>query len=232
MNVLGIFVKQPVPGRVKTRLAAEMGNDRAAELYQAFTIDIVNRFRNTADRRFLCYTPHDPAAENYFTSRADEDYQLWPQPNGSLGERLGEFFEYSFSKNAQRVIVIGSDSPTLPQNMVEQAFFELADHDCVLGPATDGGYYLVGQRTPGIPIFDRIEWSGVDVLSQTVERIASCQARLALLSPWYDVDTLSDLKLLRGHLQAMHQAGVPVRLTARNTRRRNRPLPGTTRWAE
>ena len=88
----------------------------------------------------------------------------------------------------------------------------------MLGPATDGGYYLLGQQSPGFPIFDSIEWSRAGVLHQTVERIAACHARLALLSPWYDVDTLNDLTMLEGHLHAMHQAGdASVRLVATET---------------
>ena len=100
---------------------------------------------------------------------------------------------------------------------MDQAFSLLQEHDCVLGPATDGGYYLVGQQSPGHPIFTSIEWSRAGVLHQTAERIAACHARLALLSPWYDVDTLDDLTVLRGHLRALHQAGVLVRLNATET---------------
>ena len=217
MNLLGIFVKQPVPGRVKTRLADDLGPEKAARLYAAFIADIATRFRTLADRRFLCYAPDDPQAEDYFSEISREHYQLWLQPEISLGERMAAFFEYAFSLGAKRVVVIGSDSPTLPEEMVNRAFSLLDEHDCVLGPATDGGYYLVGQQSPGSPIFAFIEWSRAGVLHQTAERIAACHARLALLSPWYDVDTLNDLPVLRGHLRAMHQAGVSVCLDATET---------------
>ena len=217
MNLLGIFAKQPVPGRVKTRLADAVGPERAARLYAAFITDIAARFRFLADRRFLCYAPDDPQAENYFSEISRSDYQLWLQPDLSLGERMAAFFEYAFSLKAKRVVVIGSDSPTLPEEMVNRAFSLLEETDCVLGPATDGGYYLVGQQSPGYPIFSSIEWSRAGVLRQTAERIAACHARLALLSPWYDVDTLNDLTVLQGHLLAMHQAGVSVCLHATET---------------
>ena len=217
MNLLGIFVKQPVPGRVKTRLADDVGPDHAARLYAAFITDIAERFRTFADRRFLCYTPDDSQAADYFSEISQENYQLWLQPEISLGERLAAFFEYAFSLGAKRVVVIGSDSPTLPGEMVNEAFSLLEEHDCVLGPATDGGYYLVGQQAPGHPIFASIAWSRAGVLHQTAERIAACHARLALLSPWYDVDTLNDLTMLRGHLRAMRQAGVSAGLNATET---------------
>jgi len=217
MNLLGIFAKQPVPGRVKTRLADAVGPERTARLYSAFITDIAARFRSLADRRFLCYAPDDRQAVNYFSEISRTDYQLWLQPDLSLGERMAAFFEYAFSLEAQRVVVIGSDSPTLPEELVNRAFTLLEETDCVLGPATDGGYYLVGQQSPGFPIFASIEWSSSGVLHQTAERIAACHARLALLSPWYDVDTLNDLTMLRGHLRALHQAGVAVRLDATET---------------
>ena len=217
MNLLGIFVKQPVPGRVHTRLADAVGPEQAARLSAAFITDIAERFRNLADRRFLCYAPDDPQAVDYFSEISREDYQLWLQPDLSLGERMESFFEYAFSLGAKRVVVIGSDSPTLPEEMIDKAFSLLEEHDCVLGPATDGGYYLVGQQSPGFPIFDSIEWSRAGVLSQTAERIAACHARLALLSPLYDVDTLDDLTMLQGHLRAMHETGVSVGLHATET---------------
>ena len=217
MNLLGIFVKQPVPGHVKTRLACEVGPEQAARLYAAFIADIAERFRILADRRFLCYAPDGTQSVDYFSEISREDYQLWLQPEVSLGERMESFFEYAFSLGAKRVVVIGSDSPTLPEEMIQKAFSLLEEHDCVLGPATDGGYYLVGQRSPGFPIFASIEWSRAGVLHQTAERIAACHARLALLSPWYDIDTLDDLTVLRGHLRAMRQAGISVRLDATET---------------
>jgi hypothetical protein len=210
MNVLGIFVKHPIPGLVKTRLAAKLGIDGAAKLYAAFINDLSNRFREIGDRRVLCYAPNDESAQEYFRNLAGEDFGLWPQPETSLGDRMARFFSVSFVANAQRVVVIGSDSPTLPADLVTQAFDRLKSHDCVLGPATDGGYYLIGQSRRTWPIFDGIDWSSRRVLQQTVARVAESGAGLALLTPWYDVDTADDLELLRGHLQAMHAADIPV----------------------
>jgi rSAM/selenodomain-associated transferase 1 len=207
MNVLGIFVKQPVPGRVKTRLAADVGNDCAAALYAAFTEDVVDRFRDAADRRLLCHTPNDEPARSHFHDLSRQDYELWPQPEGPLGVRLDRFFSDAFDAGADRVVAIGSDSPTLPLFLVTEAFKRLADHECVIGPATDGGYYLIGQRERHRPLFDHIDWSEPTVLRQTIARIESASARPALLMPWYDVDTLDNLELLRGHICAMHATG-------------------------
>ena len=210
MHVLGIFVKQPIPGLVKTRLAAKLDIDSAARLYAAFIDDLSNRFRAIGDRRVLCYAPHDESAKVFFRNVAAEDFGIWPQPETSLGDRMAEFFSESFSTGAERVVVIGSDSPTLPVDLVMQAFDRLESHDCVLGPATDGGYYLIGQSRQTWPIFDGVDWSSRQVLQQTVARITKSGAKLALLTPWYDVDTADDLELLRGHLQAMHAANIPI----------------------
>eukprot|EP00913_Durusdinium_trenchii_P023299 g21877.t1 len=103
---------------------------------------------------------------------AGTDFALWPQPDATLGERLSAFFKYAFANGSTRVVVIGSDSPTLPRAYVDDAFEQLKQRDTVIGPATDGGYYLIGQSRANLPIFADIEWSGPRVLSQTVERIA------------------------------------------------------------
>ncbi len=206
MNVLGMFVKLPTPGRVKTRLAARLGEDEAAKLYAGFVRDLVERFRETGERRFLCHAPNDEPTIAHYEEVAGTDYGLWPQPTASLGKRLAEFFDHAFSTGAKRVVVIGSDSPTLPRKFIEDAFHQLGVRDTVVGPATDGGYYLIGQRRPVRPIFERIGWSGPQVLSQTVERISECNATLALLPVWYDVDSPDDLHFLEGHLAALRAA--------------------------
>ncbi len=135
-------------------------------------------------------------------------FLLVPQAVGDLGVRLATFLSAELAAGAGSVVILGSDSPTVPLDYVEQAFAELERADVVLGPATDGGYYLVGcaRRLP--PIFDGIAWSGPDVLGQSVARLSDSAWRLALLPPWYDVDTLEDWQMLRGHLAALRRAGL------------------------
>jgi len=212
MDILGIFVKHPVAGQVKTRLAAEIGAERAADLYAAFVVDLVARFRDAGNRRFLCYAPDSAASKNYFSTLAGDNYAVWTQPNSSLGARLAAFFDHTFQSGAERVVVIGSDSPTLPRSFVDDAFVQLRSHDCVLGPACDGGYFLIGQQGCSLPIFNDIPWSTSRVLDQTASRLTDCGASLSLLSPWYDVDSLEDLELLRGHIRAMRLAGISLNL--------------------
>src|SRR5262249_49411821 len=113
-----------------------------------------------------------------------------------------------FGAGAASVVVVGTDSPTLPVEHVEQAFVELEDADVVLGPAFDGGYYLVscGPRRP--PIFEGMAWSTDRVLADTVAALADPRWRLAVLPPWYDVDTPADWAMLCGHLAALRRAGI------------------------
>jgi glycosyltransferase A (GT-A) superfamily protein (DUF2064 family) len=104
------------------------------------------------------------------------------------------------------VVAIGSDSPTLPVEFVADAFHRLEHLDCVLGPATDGGYYLIGLRAEQGGLFDGIEWGTPRVIAQTVARAQKSALSLALLPPWYDVDDAADLELLCGHLAALSAA--------------------------
>jgi rSAM/selenodomain-associated transferase 1 len=206
-TTLVIFARLPVPGRVKTRLAAAIGAERACQLYSAFLTDLVQRLGNSCDRRLLAYTPESPAAVAFFQKLASDEFSLWSQPDGPLGERLSRCFETHLSATG-RVIVIGSDAPTLPRELIAEAGAALGKSDCVLGPATDGGYYLVGLRRPCPRMFSDIAWDGPDVLEQTVVRLRSAGLSLRLLPPWYDVDVPADLQTLRGHLAAWRAAGI------------------------
>jgi rSAM/selenodomain-associated transferase 1 len=213
-DILGIFVKHPVPGLVKTRLAIELGGKRATELYSAFIADLADRFRGVGTERIFCFCPDSAESRRYFETIAGRDYRLWPQPDSDLGMRMQRFFEEHVRYAGDRVVLIGSDSPTLPAEYVEQGFAGLHESDCVLGPASDGGFYLIGMRGRVWPLLDGIEWSTLRVLDQTVERIQACGARLAVLPTWYDVDTPDDLAVLVGHLRALGAAGSPINLAA------------------
>lgn len=209
-NEFGIFVRHPVAGGVKTRLAAGLGAEAAAALYAAFVGDLADRFRRPGARSTLCYAPAADEAASYFAELAGNDYALWPQPDGSLGERLRAFFDRAFAEGARRAVVIGSDSPTLPRRFVEQAFDLLSSHDCVVCPAFDGGYCLIGMRDRTRPLFEEIDWSTPRVLKQTLARVEACGASLALLPPWYDVDTPADLARLRADLRELPQGAGDV----------------------
>lgn len=211
---LGVFVKEPVPGTVKTRLGKEIGLEASAQLYQLFVKDLVDRFQSLPDRFLVGYTPETPSAKSWvqglFTNEEISvgNINFWTQPEGELGDRMIAFFDYAFeASGVDSVVLIGSDSPTIPREYLLQAFEWLYQKDCVIGPSSDGGYYLIGLRRSCKELFQGIRWSQSDVLSQTLERIQQAGLSLKLLPVWYDVDSRDDLKMLQGHLSALMLTG-------------------------
>ena len=198
MRQLGIFAKYPQPGRVKTRLAATIGDEAACRLYRAFIETLLRRFANVGDRRVLAFSPPERRAE--FEPLAGQSWQLAEQSAGDLGQRMRRYFEEALAGGASRVVLLGSDSPTLPVEYVQRAFNLLSDVPVVLGPSDDGGYYLIGvaERVP--PIFDDIAWSSEAVFEQTARRLQSLGRDFRKLPPWYDVDDEQDLRRLKNEL--------------------------------
>lgn len=210
-GVLGIFGKRPEPDQVKARLAAGMGAEAAAELTGAMLFDLLDLWDSPGviapgGRKVLVYTPGD--AGPWFDERVPASFALQPQAEGDIGRRMAAFFAGEFEDGATRVVVIGSDAPTLDPSFILGAFLALDGRDVVLGPANDGGYYLVGCRHAVPPIFEAIDWSTPDVLSQTIDRLDGTGLSLSVLPPWYGVDTPESLRMLRGHLRAMRRAGM------------------------
>jgi rSAM/selenodomain-associated transferase 1 len=204
-RTLGLFAKRPAPGQVKTRLAAATSAEWAARVAEAFLLDLLEALASFDARKVLAFAP--PSERGYFVPVTQGRFELTPQHDGDLGQRMAHFFAEQFAQHAERVVLVGTDAPTLPVPCIEQAFEELKRADVVLGPATDGGYYLIGCARCVPPIFDGIAWSSPSVLAETIAAIAAARLRLALLSPWYDVDTLEDWRMLQGHLAALRQSG-------------------------
>lgn len=205
-RLLGIFAKQPIAGLVKTRLAAARSPEWAAGIAEAFLLDSLDRFVRVEADRTIVYAP--PSAAPYFESIAMQRYALLPQADGDLGQRLAAFFQTARSDAYARIVVIGSDSPTMPTKFVDLAFERLNDHDVVIGPAFDGGYYLIGCRARDFPIFTGIPWSTPDVLAATRQRLAETSAKIAYCPEWYDVDTFDDWLNLCRHVRATCAAGI------------------------
>ncbi len=204
--VLGLFAKWPRPGHVKSRLAADTSPAWAARVAEAFLHDTVGRLSRLPVRRILVHDP--PEAGDEFARLAARRFELTPQAAGGLGERLLAFVRDQFAAGARRLVLVGADSPTLPPALVEQAYHSLEKKDVVLGPATDGGYYLIGCRAVIPRLFTGIAWSGPQVLADTVAAVEEAGQSLELLQPWYDVDTLADWWMLCGHLRALRAAGL------------------------
>lgn len=211
-RVLGVFAKRPQPGIVKTRLAQETSPAWAARVYEAFLLDLLDRLRcEDGFKRVLAFAPAE--AIDYFQETAGSGFELIAQAAGDLGQRMTTFFQQQFHGGAEAVVLIGADSPTLSFSLIEDAFAALSDADLVLGPATDGGYYLIGCARQAPAVFDEIDWGSHRVLEQTIAHVTRQRLRLALLPPWYDVDTLADWHFLRGHVAALKHAGINVRIS-------------------
>ncbi len=205
-----VFAKDPIPGRVKTRLIPRITPDEAAKLYKAFTLDIISNARklkrNSVNNVTVAYTPI--GAEKAFRKLVKQPTNFLPQKGKNLGERMKNAFKQSFADGAKRVVIIGTDSPTLPVSYIQKAFDILKKIPVVIGPTFDGGYYLIGLSRQNDDIFDGVEWGTSRVFGQTLTRIKSLNTQVYVLPPWYDVDTSEDLEFLRSHLLAMRMSGV------------------------
>lgn len=204
---LAVFVKAPRAGEVKTRLVPPLTNIEARNLYEAFLKDISERLNPLSDIDIhIFFTPDDNAAIAEL-SAIFKGYQYFiPQMGLTLGDKLTAAFEHLFNDGYANIAIIGSDSPDLPVEYIEEAFSRLnsSDFELVLGPAKDGGYYLVAMGKKYYSIFEGINWSTSSVLSETLERAKADGLEVALLKEWYDVDTSGDLKSLIDGNDASH----------------------------
>jgi len=194
---LAIMAKQPQAGEVKTRLCPPLTPEEAAELAQRFLLDKLDQVRRVPGvERFLAFSPSD--AETFFRSQAGGAFSLVPQRGTDLGERLADLSDQLLRAGFAAVMIIGADSPTLPDAVLVEAHEVLTrdQADVVLGPTDDGGYDLIGLRRPSRVLFRGIAWSTDTVLSQTVAKAGMAGLRTHLLPAWYDVDVESDLHRL------------------------------------
>ncbi len=187
------FSKWPESGQVKTRLGRDIGPHHAARLYRFFVQNLSTQLRRMDTHAICCYEP--ASMRTGFRNWLGDDFDYLSQQGGNLGERMTNAFQWAFSQNFSTAIVIGTDSPDLPEDYLCQAQTALAEHDVVIGPCQDGGYYLIGfQRDRFLPeAFDGIDWSTERVFHQTQARIEENGRSLHVLPTWFDIDTRSDL---------------------------------------
>ncbi|MFN3201786.1 MAG: TIGR04282 family arsenosugar biosynthesis glycosyltransferase [Bradymonadia bacterium] len=211
---LMIFAKAPVPGTVKTRLAQGehgIGFEWAARLHAACVEDVVERLGGAA---------HAQGRGVSIWRAGDLEHPLWArlqhafpflrletQGPGDLGDRLTAAFDGLLNAGQGPVVVVGTDSPSMPADRITQAFEILEGHSCVLGPACDGGYYLLGLDAPCPKLFEQVAWGTDEVCGQTLERGRAAGLEPRLLPFWYDVDRPADLRWLRAHLPILNAEG-------------------------
>ena len=189
-KTLVIFVKEPVPGRVKTRLGRDFGMIASARWFRHQALRLIRMMAGDARWRTVLGVAPDVAG---LRSRVwPAHLPRWPQGQGDLGARMGRVFR-RFPPGP--VVIVGADIPGITPQLIDRAFRALGDHDAVFGPAEDGGYWLVGLRrshqTP--PGFMRgVRWSTASTFADTVATLPD-DWRIAMIDPLPDIDTLDDL---------------------------------------
>jgi len=204
-----LFTKPARAGRVKTRLIGDLTPEQAADLHAAFVEDLLARLSGAACELHLAWALEPGEAVPGAIYAGSAGLPGLRQEGVDLGERLYSALSAA-GEGAGAVAALGSDHPTLPVEIVERAFAAVeAGARVVLGPAEDGGYYLIAVAPP-VPrrLFEGIDWSTPRVLDQTIGRLNETGRSLAVLPPWYDVDTPDDWCVLVGHLRAMRRAGM------------------------
>ena len=203
-----MFSRHPRLGEVKTRLSPILGPAACLELHQALLLDTLDRIAPLAVARHLFLADCSDVEIREFARahNLQETLQLHLQEGGDLGERMWNAYQ-ELSPAWDRIVFLGTDSPSLPLSRIEEALVELEHFPVVAGPVEDGGYYLLGLSEPRRELFFDIPWGTSLVLEQTLSKLATDECFLLL--PWYDVDTESDLdrleKDLRGEFEGFPQ---------------------------
>ncbi|MDQ6608876.1 MAG: TIGR04282 family arsenosugar biosynthesis glycosyltransferase [Bacteroidota bacterium] len=188
-RALIIFIKNPAEGEVKTRLAATVGNHAALCIYNKLVTHTKTIASGVSADKYLFYSSHIDVNDEW--NRAVFAKEL--QTGNHLGEKMRNAFDSLFNKGYKQVAIIGSDCPDLTTDLVEQAFKELVHSDIVIGPATDGGYYLLALKKLFPEIFENIAWSTNEVLKQTLTICNRINTTFHLLPVLSDVDVAEDI---------------------------------------
>lgn len=193
-HVLVVFARSPVLGKVKSRLAAEIGDAAALRVYRAMAEGVWERTAGGRFARWLSFSPADegnvlrawlPGADRYVPQLESEN----------LGDRLAHAFEAAFGSGAELVVVVGTDVPGLTWTLVEESYRVLADHSAVMGPSTDGGFWLLGLRAPSRADFRGVEWGTPRAAEGMLKNLRSAGHSVAMAQELVDVDTADDLRL-------------------------------------
>ena len=191
-NVLILFVKAPRLGAVKTRLQPELTADQSLQLYQAMVEDLAHQFANLdfCDLKLFFY-PVNAVGE--MKTWLGDTFEYYSQHGNDLGEKMQNAITTMLNSNYKKVVLTGSDIPTLDSATIDHAFSSLNEENIVIGPSSDGGYYLIGMKKQNPEIFRQISWSSGSVLRQTIEKAKSANLKIVELEEKWDIDTYQDL---------------------------------------
>jgi uncharacterized protein len=189
---IAMFVRCPEKGRIKSRLLPVLDDEFILSLYESFVLDLLATLERSGCPYRIAFTPAD--REEGIINRFGR-HDAIPQIGADLGERMENAFKRCFAEGFTAVVIIGSDIPDLPPEILAEAFAALENRGAVIGPAADGGYYLLGfaKEAFGPGMFDAIPWSTDAVFPETMERLERAGIDVHRLPPWRDVDTPEDL---------------------------------------
>lgn len=189
-DALILFTRYPQPGDVKTRLAAKLGDDVACELYACFLRDLAAMTRQIPAEKIIVYAGPDQAVFEDFPG-----VRTLRQRGSVVGERMFFALQDVSALGFDRMVLIGGDLPDLPASRVTEALKRLNESDVVIGPGTDGGYYLIGCKAGGLnrSVFDDMDWSTATVFPETLRRLSRAGLTVGLVDPWSDIDVVEDL---------------------------------------
>lgn len=208
-----VFTRFPEPGKTKTRLIPTLGEKGASDLQRQMTEHIIATASKTNRRQGLTIeVRHEGGSTALMREWLGSQFSYLPQGPGDLGQRMARAFEAAFRDSKKAAVIVGSDIPGISTDIIQQAFEGLQNNDLVLGPARDGGYYLIGIKNT-IPaetydrLFDGLNWGSGDVLSQTLQIARRSGLNFILLEPLTDVDRPADLQVWHESKdQAVHSA--------------------------
>lgn len=194
-EALLIFARNPEPGKVKTRLAATVGNDLAYSIYTKLLSHTVQVTQSLPFHKIVFYSGKVENDDIW-----NESYNKQLQVDGDLGDRMYHAFDVAFQNKYDKVVIIGTDLPELDEATISEAFIKLDIHDIVIGPAMDGGYYLIGMKKLIKPLFQGIRWSTDTVFNDTITEVEKLQLSYYSLKPLRDIDEEKDLPYFKQFL--------------------------------
>jgi rSAM/selenodomain-associated transferase 1 len=199
-NLLIVFLKAPRASFVKTRIAKTLGPENASIIYRALADDLLaNLIPEKGFEIIVMFWPPDGSKE--IEQWLENKFKLQVQAEGNLGKKISSAFSDALNKNYKNVIIIGSDLPYLNAEDIHGAFNDLETTDLLLGPSSDGGYYLIGLKKPCPPLFEDINWSTPQVLPQTLSRAKKAGLSFKLLPEKRDIDNYEDLVFLENFIE-------------------------------
>lgn len=192
-NGVLIFVKSPETGKVKSRLSISIDEETVVKIYKLFVQDILQKLEKIPDEKIICYYPKNAIDE--IKKWLGPDYLYIAQKGNNLGERLKNGFTHGFQSGFSKLIAIGSDSPDLKLEFFIDTFKNLEYYDTVIGPCSDGGYYLIGFSNNSFypKVFENIPWSTEKVYKKSIDSLNKADLKIYNLPVWQDVDTIENL---------------------------------------